>query len=531
MEELLRAIAALGLEDGDEDINTLMDKDFCKIQVALLHELPLNVIKDMIHNRNPDEGFSKDQQWAIVMSICLFLDRLDVFEMLLDEGVRPDLIIPGQLLTNKCDTPLLHSAVATGNYAAVQLLLRKNANVNKVMEHPRELYMYAPMHCQSIMCPVFSNDDPEMMKLILEGYDRSCNWDGKCTLYMACHKGATKCVLSLLKNPEYKEHVNLADVRLHHIPSNKATLLPILYDMGVKEGIYTPNDLGECLHADAYCRDLPIQAPFLDGDIELLLSLGAPVNLKVDGFTPLDTFLKSILWDDIQKALFGTLPKAVSVLLHHGARAQFKIVNNFLGTLFLDVIFVHRTEHPDLSEEILNFFFKMVFLLRKDEFSKQILGSQSPNPSTSQERFEMFLEQPCYKTLCESQSECSSLLGAIKVCVLDFVDTDIDFECALSEMIRVPRSVFCTNRCNCQSLFAWTLMSIWQHKKHQRYIQMLHDSASKDQCAKICQHFPFDRSLKDLARVSILSSLHLPRSVSAKKLTIPQSLQEYLCLQ
>ena len=537
IEELLRAVASLGLDDGDEDLYTLMDKDFCKIQLALLHELPLTVIKDIIHNGNPDEGFSKDQQWAFVMTLCLFLDRLDVFEMLLDEGVRPDLIIPGQLIINKYDTPLLHSAVGTGNYAAVQLLLRKNANVNKVLEHPHRPDVYSPKHCRSIMCTVFSNDDPGMMKLLLERYDQSCNWDGKCTLSMACHKGAEKCALSLLKKTEYKEHVNLSDVRLHHIPFNKTTLLPILYDMGVKKGIYTPNDLGECLwYADANCLDSPIQEPFIADDVELLLGLGAPVNFEVDGHTPLDLLLQPIILTkhDVQRPLFRTLPKAVSLLFHHGARAQFKFVNAFLFSVFVHVILIHRKKHPVLLEEVLDFFFKMISLLWKDEFSKQIVGSQSPSPSPIEERFEWFLGQPCYKTLCESiicRSDCSSLLGATKVCVLDLDITEPIFKHSLSNIFCVPRPVSCTDRCDCQSLFAWTLMSISPHKKHQTYIQMLHDSASKDQCAKICQHFPFDRSLKDLARVSVLSTLHLPRSVSAKKLPIPRSLQEYLCLQ
>ena len=526
MEELLRAVA---------DLKVTLDKDFREIVLALTQE-PFDVIKDMIHNENPDEGFLKDKDWAIVMDTCLKFDRFSVFEMLLDEGVRPDVVIPGQFCMSTHDRALLQVAVAAGKHAAVQLLLRKNVNVNKVLEHTHQPHVYSPMHCRSIMCPVFSNDDPEMMKLLLDRYDQSCNWDGKCTLYMACITGATKCALSLLKNLQYKEHVNLSDVRLHHIPIFETTLLPILYYMGVKKDIYTSDDLGECLHADINCLDSPIQEPFIADDIELLLGLGAPVNFEVNGKTPLDSLLQrsiNVTDLDTEKALVGTLPKAVSLLLHHGARAQFKSVNAFLFSLFLIVLVIHRKGHlRPVLQEPLNFFFKMISLFRKDEFSKQILGSQSPSTSQNQQYFETFLDCPHYETLFKTivcQSDCSSLLGAIKVCVLDLDITD--FVHTLSNIIRIPRSVFCTDRCDCQSLFDWTLMCIWPHKVHQTYIQKLHDSVSTDQCPEIYEHFPFDRSLKDLARVSILSTLCFPRSVSARKLPIPQSVQEYLCLQ
>ena len=506
MEEFLRAVA---------DLNVTLDKDFREIVLALAQELPFDVIKDMIHNGNPDEGFLKDQEWAIVLATCLKFDRLDVFEMLLDEGVKPDLVIPGQFMILRYDTVLLQTAVATRKYAMVELLLRRNANVNTVLEHSHKGHMYPPMHCwsinhithcRSIMCPVFSNDDPEMMKLLLEGYDQSCNWDGKCTLYMACRKRAVKCALSLVKNQQYKEHVNLSDTLLYQLPLNKATLLPILYDMGVKEGIYTPDDLGKCLNADAKKSYLLTQEPCIAGDIELLLSLGAPVNFKVNGQTPLDVLIQPIIVinHNLQKALFGYLPKAVSLLFHHGAKVQFRFVNCFLFSSLITAMLIHKHKHPELLEEALDFFFKMIFLFRKNEFSKHILGSQSPSPSPTPNHkgFEMFLGKACHKKHCESticRSDCSSLLGAFRVCLLDLDEIGFVIAYTLYNSVRYPSSGICSDRCDCQSLFACTLMCLWPHKEHQEYIQMLHDSVSKDQCAKICQHFPFDRSLKDLA--------------------------------
>ena len=532
MEEFLRVVA---------NLNVTLDKDFREIVLALTQELLFDVIKDMIHNGNPDEGFLKDQEWAKVIETCLEFDCFDVFEMLLNEGVRPDVVIPGEFIPSPQDDHLLQVAVKTGQYEEVHHLLMKDVNVNKALDHHSHRFdEYSPKHCRSIMCPVFRKDDPEMMKLLLQVYDQSCNWDGKCTLSMACHMGAVKCALSLLKDPEYDKHVNLAHVRLHHIPFNKTTLLPILYDMGVKKGIYTSDDLGVCLHAAANCkitiRGSAVYMASIAGYIEMLLSLGAPVNFEVNGKTPLDILLHPILVFDTGRACFGTFAKALSLLLHHGARAQLKFVNCFIFSLFITVIFIHRTEHPSLSGGVLAFFFEMISLFRKDEFSKQILGSESPSPSGKPKWFEKFLYWPNYERLSKSViywSDYSSLLDAIKVCVLDLDIYEYGFECALGDVFRGNRSLHYSlrYRFDCQSLLAWTLMSIWPHERHQKYIEMLHGTAKEEQHAEICQHFPFDRSLKDLARVAVLSTLCLPRSVSAKKLPIPRSLQEYLCLQ
>ena len=520
------------LKEFDSHRNSFMILNTAIMQNSTHSEIENLMTTWHLTSDNYNQHFTDLQQWELINS-AVVMRRSDILKALLDRGINPN--IKGFKGTWWPEISILQSVVEESSPEMLRLLCSYNVNANNVSKHDHPLGFEHISDCKSIMCCVFQKDDPDMMKLLIKDYNVIHNWDGTCALYMACKLGAYKCAQLLLEDSDYREHVNLSEVSLYETMINKSQMIPLLYEAGVKEGLYTPNDLGFCLYEIIRDRDYKNQALDLADDINMLLSLGAPVDYDA-GFlnkkTVLDVLLKPMYIFTSQHAM-KVMVRAVSLLLMHGAKAKFSIVNEYLYSMYIRVIQIHKYEDVEATSNIATLFVNMMHALYNKEFSEQIEGPSTI--TTVHHGLALPSDSNMFASILQKhtdQPQCILIKQAIRFAVLN-----IDWPIQYSSVFFVENLM---QECSCLSYLVRFWLPVWPHTEYQQFLKEVHnmkeqeeqeqEGGSETQHDELSWDIPYLRSLKELTRVALFSSLCLPRTVAVEGILLPNALKQYVCL-
>ena len=498
-----------------------------------------NLIKTchFLTSDNFDQHFSDLQQWELINS-AVVTHRSDILKMLLEKGISPN--IKGLKSRWHGEMSLLQNVIQESSGESspemLRLLCNYNVNINNISEHGHSFKFIS--HCKSAMCCVFQYDNPDMMKLLIEDYDITYNWNGTCTLYMACKLGAYKCAQVLFEDTKYREHVNLSEISLYEVMYNKANLLPVLYEAGVQEGVFTPDDLGFCIWE--LVRNMCRYGDDLADDIEILLNFGSPTNytaglLSTTSATSKVTInILELLLENTCSKVYGhqldSFAGAVYLLFLHGAMAKSSVVNEYLLYFFYNVLRNHQDEFTLSSNEAKTLFLCTMHTTYSKKFSKQIEGPSTTRKQTPNLAILSDSNGNIPSTLLEpsDQPQCFPLKQAIRLAILN-----IDFkEWSLEEILKDVLANH-AKECSCLSYAIRTWLPVWPHKEYQEFIKKVLNEIKEEpgtQSNALDQYKPHCRSLKELTRIVIFNSLCLPRTVAIESLIVPNTLKQYLCL-
>ena len=450
-----------------------------------------------IHEDGARPTLSRTQQWKLGLK-AIAENRLGMLVILLGLGMSVDMSvdISGPTELGSFQT-LLQSCIYSKCYDMVSLLVRHNVNVNSVLEHCSPLGL-CQCDCKSIMCCVFFIDDPVMMKLLLPKYDIKCNWDERSLIHMACKAGAFKCVDVLLKSKRSDDNLPsiylcdelMVDVlcKLEHVIYN-----PEYHQYCVHEAVERDNscykdskptaDSSNVLHS---LRNLFWGSQFLN-----------PLKSAIEENECLNVIPR---WQSIEMAILFVLHKECGV--------KMEIMNDFLIAIFNAVIQTH-------SEDVTFLLLSCMSKIYAREHFRQISRIDKSEKLTSyrcgqRERLHGIL-------LAEkmASSHCIKNQNTIRLAILNIDLLFGDIDCFYS---------VCSCTCPTYMLHLW--VQIWKHSSYLVFLGLVHDRKIYPN-----NQFPCLRSLKALSRVSIMHSLHFPRTLTAEALPLPRYLKVYLCLK
>ena len=538
------------------DVSLTNELSFQRIIEAIRANTTLALLKKVIemecsNNANLSELLTLQSQWDLIVA-AVRADRGDALEVLLQKGISPDIKDPSKYF---CLTAL-QLAAELERLDLVKILLGHKANVNvgklihkSMFGHSTHPSMRHP-NCENAMVVAFWHDNPVLMKLLLPGYDPSCIPDGKSPLYLAFRARAIKCITSLLTDPELQTVIDPSEVPLNFGFVSGQNLIPMLYEVGCRQGVYSSDDLnrflsdithipntgtcsclgyGPCIgrrNRSCPCKARNLGTHFhckLEELMATLLDLGADVNFTSPETktTPLEGVLKAIYF----KTDSDTVKGATCFLLNHKATARFSVVNGFflhLCTTMLQSAHVYAMQHIDY------YILDMMHLLHAPDNLKLIKGWRSricdqeyPEPDHET------IRDICCITRDESPLS-QKVEEAIRLLVLN---VDISF----TELIK---SVFkpgtqCPEE---RYMFLVQITSVLPHKAYQLMVRKVHmvkdsEAVNKVQNQTLSQHFPSVPPLVQLTRATVLKYLPFPRTISSEALGLPMVLQRYVCLK
>ena len=499
---------------------------------AITRNKTLNEIEHMITGLHLssvqfNQEFAIPQQWDLINS-AVEAHRADVVRMLLDRGLSPD--IRGSKVLQRREISLLQSAIQQSSHEVLRVLCSFNVKVNNICKHEHPAGFEGLSDCKSAMCCVFQKDDPDMMKLLFDDYDRSFNWTGKSVLYMACTLRAVKCSAVLLDDVKYIEHVSLEGVEQQDNFLNDLKAVPQLYDVGKRKKL-SLEDTRDNLYKILHKRDNTQQEEDWADHVNKIPSLRAlPGPGDVNHLkSPLRTLLKS--FGRSPPVLHDMIIRRVSLFVLHGGTVHCSVVNDYLLPIFYEVVKENSygNERLQKTEKL---FFNVVSVLYNKTNSKQII----PSVLTKEEVNDFELTQNHYMVICElfnqgDHPSCASIREAFRLAILNL---DIRFS-------QVEKTMFHDDHyeplgdCRYMSHMVKIYLLIWPHSQYQRFLKkiQLSDITDKQVVAIICglsKCLPQCRSLQDLTRAVILNNLCLPRTVTVERLMLLKALQDYVCL-
>ena len=506
---------------------------------AITRNKTLNEIEHMITGLHLssvqfNQEFAIPQQWDLINS-AVEAHRADVVRMLLDRGISPD--IRGSKVLQRREISLFQSAIRQSSPEVLRVLCSFNVKVNNICKHEHPAGFEGLSDCKSAMCCVFQKDDPDMMKLLFDDYDRSFNWTGKSVLYMACTLRAVKCSAVLLDDVKYIEHVNLEGIEQQDNFLNELKAVPQLCEGGKKENLSLKDISGkhnEILHE----RD-NIQHEASAEHVNKLPTLTAfpgPKDINhLKEISPLRILLKSFLGSP--PVLHDIIIRKMSLFVLHGGMVHCSVVNDYLRPIFYNAV-KEQGENPERLQKQKRFFINVVSVLYNKKYSKQII----PSPVTKEEVDDFKLTQSHYTVICElfnqgNHPSCASIKEDFRLAILNL---DIRFSQVQITLFRgkdydplFECSYMCGD-CSYMSHMVKIYLLIWPHAKYQQFLKKLQLFHTDDEqvVAKICglsYCLAQCRSLKELTRAVILNNLCLPRTVTVARL-MPKTLQDYVCL-
>ena len=418
------------------------------------------------------------------------------------------------------DASLLEEAIFRNSYDVLKVLLDNKVNVND-MTNPK-LKDDPDFCCQSIMSLVLQDDDPTLMELFLPKYERRYNWEGKSLLYMACQLGAFRCVEVLLQR--HRGDANLAEISFNDRMKNKAMIISLL--CRTEGAVYTPDDLGFCLKQAVSARYIFGHCSLFnryEGDrldyVNLLLTCGANVNLEFPSITENFTSLEELLYLPGPPQTNRFVENALSLLLCHGAIANWQSINIMLFWKLIGVIYGHE------QEEMRLLFLSIMSKLYSKEHFTQIkgpmvdceIGQRSSEWSTL-----LQAEVRDVSSKSEQKNDCILNPEIIRLGIL-YLDISV------RTLLRYERKW--EINCRCRKYYISLVVSTLKHSDYQEFIkEILSDNEGRFHWLDAVQ-FSNPRSLKESTRATILNSLCFPRSLSIKELPLPKCLEAYLCLK
>ena len=550
-------------EGGDEETSLATDEprhgESSASQEALVHRIneamgenmPLRLIQDIIEkaevtNENFVKGFIPRLQWEIVFT-ALKGNRGDVLEMLLHKGISPDITCPEG--TEHAGATALQIAADLENLELVKILLNHKANVMAGTALYTNEFAYShifrmfPPECRNALSIAFAKDNSALMKLLIAGYDRSYLPNGKSFLYLAFRARASECVTSLLKDPEIQTRFDQFEVPLAfgYLPGMNVTSM--LYEAGLKQGVYTPDDLGLCLSEvtrntqwkPCFCPCRPLRnslRPDLVEIIDVLIELGANVNFESSSKNT--TPLEGLLGIQYMEADSHIVYQATSTLLLHGATTRFEYMNKFFLDIFANIL--HGSCYD--SDKVANYYLCMRSLLYSQKYSAQIKcwpikGTITAFPVTK-------MASKTGLLLNTEFSLCQNVTETIRLTTLDL---EIDFSTFHQSMPEPCLRNYAVQETLPGALegfhtFLLYRMAVLPQSEYQSSASQVHqwvDSVTEPQLKSKTTYlghcFPLIRSLKELSRVTILENLQFPKSIFAESLRLPSLLHKYVCLE
>ena len=554
------------------DVSPANELSFKRIIKAIRENVTIAQLQDILEMACSDtslsECFPLQAQWDLICA-ALEENRGDILEVLLQTGISPDIRCPKGFYNSGITA--LQMAANLGVLDLVKILLYHKANVNvgkliheSMFGHSTHPSMRHP-NCENALVVAFWQHNPVLMKLLLPGYDPSCIPDGKSPLYLAFRARAIKCITSLLTDPELQTVIDPSEVPLNFGYVTGQNLIPMLYEVGCRQGVYSSDDLnrflsdithipntgtcsclgyGACIgrrNRSCPCKARNLGTHFhcnLEELMATLLDLGADVNFTSPETktTPLEGVLKAIYFKTDSDIVKG----ATCLLLNHKATARFSVVNGFflhLCTIMLQSAQVNTEQIAnyvmpkgslDEIEHVAKYILDMMCLLHEADNLKLIKGWCSRG--CDQEYLE-----PDYETIrdicCITSDEpplSQKVEEAIRLIVLN---VDISFTELIKSILK-PGS-----QCpEARYMFLVQITSVLPHTAYQLMVRKVHmvkdsEAVNKVQNHTLSQHFPSVRSLVQLTRATVLEYLPYPRTISSEALGLPMVLQRYVCLK
>ena len=511
-----------------------------RITKAIRENLSLVHLKDVLGTASQDkslgECFPLHSQWELVLA-ALEVNRGDVLELLLKNGISPDITCPeGQ---RNAGITALQMAAELEQLDLVKILMDHGANVNtgKALYAQKIRYRTLsdmfPHSCENALYIALGKDHPPLMKLLLPGYDPSYRPKGKSPLYLACKATATQCITCLLQDPDIKTNI---DVPLRFGYYKQINVVPILYEEGCRQEVYSSYDLGLCLsdvtqvtHTSSCPHGGRALRKSLRSDLEeminMLVELGADVNFKSahDKPTPLEGLLNTVYL----KADSNVVRRAIHTLQNHGATVKFNVVNNF----FIRNCGIMLHSSPEECEDIAKHLLEVMSHMYNVQNADLVIGWPSRPDSTFQEPDDKYIKNMC--TVGDIIAPLSPTVEqAIRSIILNVPMTFADFihsPCSCIPHRTLPE---CPQGC---ITFLVQRTSILPHRAYQLVankvlIVMDNEAVTERKCETVMEHFPLVCSLKSLSHVTILENLSFPRTITVEKLLLPKILQNYVCL-
>ena len=552
------------------DVSPANELSFKRIIKAIRENVTIAQLQDILETTCSDtslsECFPLQAQWDLICA-ALEENRGDILEVLLQTGISPDIRCPKGFYNSGITA--LQMAANLGVLDLVKILLYHKANVNvgkliheSMFGHSTHPSMRHP-NCENALVVAFWQHNPVLMKLLLPGYDPSCFPNGKSPLHLAFRARAIKCITSLLTDPELQTVIDPSEVPLNFGYVTGQNLIPMLYEVGCRQGVYSSDDLNRflsdithiqntgtcsCLGYGACIgrrnRSCPFKARNLGTHFHLkleelmatLLDLGADVNFTSPETktTPLEGVLKAIYFKTDSDIVKG----ATCLLLNHKATARFSVVNGFflhLCTIMLQSAQVD-TEQIRLyvmltlneTEQVAKYILDMMCLLHAPDNLKLIKGSRSricdqeyPEP-----------DNETIRDICCITSDDPPLSRKVEEAIrLIVLNVDISFTELIKSVLK--RGSQCREA---RYMFLVQITSVLPHTAYQLMAHKVHmvkdsEASNKVRAQAISQHFLSFPSLKQLTRVTILDRLPFPRTISSEALGLPKVLQSYVCLK